>query len=152
MQRIPEDTLSLVSMPDKDGIEHCQVTLPNGAVTVLLDGKCLEACVATGREYFLLLTNDVPFEETLHVYLVSASGVVLDSASLGACYTPAWVTGLVVLPPDRIAFAFFGDDCWRVTRYASPKRRWLPWRWGPRFVRRPWRCVRYFDLHSVADA
>ncbi|PWF21448.1 hypothetical protein [Corticimicrobacter populi] len=149
MKEIPLGDLDLAVVSHKDGVPRCVVTLPTGAVTTVLFGRQLDACVATPLHYILFLSNDLIYDERLHIYLVDTQATVLDQARLGALDTAAFLSELTMDSAERIQFSFFGGDCWEILLHETPRSVWnslfsgSPWVWRPRLRRR------YFDLRSV---
>ena len=78
-----------------------------------LAGTALEAQyeVDDGGPAFVLLTSyDLPFEETLHAFLLDEEGRVVESAKLGAPYAPGVLENVHVDDewPNTLAFDFQG--------------------------------------------
>lgn len=112
---------------------------------VELDGVALmhQGAVSTGT--LLFITEDCPYEEALHVYLVGPDHRVLDALEIGVPYVPGLLTQVQWLGDDEVSFAFPGEDRWRLRVAAEPG-----WRW-PRLpgVRRPGAWGRPTRLHLV---
>ena len=91
---------------------------------MVLSGALLEAQYRTNAgDLLLFLSNDCPFEEELHVYLLSADFQVLDHEQLGWAYTPGAFRNAEIVEECRIRFAFLGDhDRWELT--ILPRPRW----------------------------
>jgi hypothetical protein len=102
-----------------------------------LSGVVLEAQFQIDGDYLLLITEGSPFEEGLHIYLLSSGFDLLDEAELSAPYNPGIVTDLAVAGSRQLDFTFIGENRWRLTvdrkahhspadRYLRrPLRRWL---------------------------
>ena len=87
----------------------------------LIDGIDLGGQYAYDDDYLLWTTYDVPYEELLHVTLLSADLRIFDKVQLGAPYTPGILSNLAITSPDSIGFSFFGGDRWRLQ--IRPNRR-----------------------------
>lgn len=83
------------------------------AIPLLIDGILLQAQYRVGSRYLILLTEDCPYEEALHVYLLNHAHQVLDALELGLPYTPGIVKNLAP-QGDTLTFSFFGEDHWRL--------------------------------------
>lgn len=68
--------------------QKSQLALNGAALPRWLDGLVLEAQFDNEGETLLCLTDDCPFEEGLHIYLMGPAGTVLDSMRAGAPYSP----------------------------------------------------------------
>lgn len=115
-----------------------------------VEGVVLEAQFRCRAGNLVVTSDDSPFEEQVHFYLVDDSFRRLDDVSLGRIYTPGILRDLSVQTDgDALTFGFFGCDRWQLTVAADP-------RWGG-FTRRfsgvrrsrswPWR--RYLALKRV---
>lgn len=102
-----------------------QITLrfaPTGDV-VKTTGAVLEAQFATGGRYVLFVTEDVPYEESLHILLIDSDLSVLDSVELSAHYTPGIFENVAIVEPDIIEFSFFDRaEKWRLKIVDTPRR------------------------------
>jgi hypothetical protein len=106
---------------------------------LLLAGSVLERQFQCGPWYLLLTSDNSPFEEVLHVYLIGRGPAVLDQLDLGQMYTPAVLSEVAVEGPDVLTFSFFGGDRWRLRVWPRPRHTWPS---GPfASVQRPWRLL-----------
>jgi hypothetical protein len=104
--------------------------------SLLLNGVVLEAALRWRDCYVLFVTDDVPFEDALHIYLLDANFHLLDSATLASIYSTGSFAAMQLLPPNRVSFHFFGDANWEVELLPEPQAR-LPFFSDPRGVTRP---------------
>lgn len=86
---------------------------------VQVDGVSLDHQWKAGDGYLLFLTEDSPFEEGLHIYLLGPDRQLRDALELAAPYAPGSMQ--VVAVEDGISFSFFGDDRWRLEVHATPQ-------------------------------
>lgn len=88
-----------------------------------LEGAVLEAqfLLDDGR-YLLLLSDDSPYEERIHVVLLDRDLSPLDTLEIGAPYTPGLLSGLEP-QGDRLRFRFAGAVF--ILRVHTRPRRWL---------------------------
>ena len=119
-----------------DDVPRLALAVPKGA-DVTVDGAMLEGAFETAAGTLLITTDDVPFEETVHLVLL-ADGTVRDQWDIGAPYTPGVVRNLST-NGNAAAFEFAGER-FRVTvnargrlvlpgaSAAGVRRRTPPWR------------------------
>jgi hypothetical protein len=71
-------------------------------------GRLLEAQfpIATENATVLLVTDDNPYEEALHIHLVNDVGTVLETITVGAPYTPGILKEPRMMSPYELAFDF----------------------------------------------
>ncbi|WP_227817819.1 hypothetical protein [Nitrogeniibacter aestuarii] len=92
-----------------------------GALTdTRVAGKILEACVRAGDETLILTTDDVPFEETLHIHLLGANHELIESVTIGAAYHTGLFRSPSVDAADALSFDFMGALRWTVRVSPSP--------------------------------
>ncbi len=85
-------------------------------------GSYLEAQYQCSLGFLLMTTEDVLYEEALHITLLSVDLKVLDTVELSHSYAPGLVRDLHIINRNTLDFTFFGNDCWRLTVFDSPKR------------------------------
>jgi hypothetical protein len=106
---------------------------------LLVAGSVLERQFQCGPGCLLLTTDNSPFEEVLHVYLIGPGPAILDQLDLGQMYTPAVLSDVAVQGRDALTFSFFGGDRWRLRVWPGPRYTWPS---GPfASVQRPWRFL-----------
>ncbi|TGN40325.1 hypothetical protein [Marinobacter confluentis] len=133
-QRIREDaSLTLAKEGNDQELATSFVTIAGKTSEEPLEGTVLEACVQLGNQYLLFLTDDIPFEDSLHIHLLDEDLERVDTATLGAPYTTGHFRNLNCVGSAGITFEFFGDCVWEIS--VSPKKRLrLPFISGPRGV------------------
>lgn len=80
---------------------------------LVVDGSSLEAQYRIDSRYLLLLTENCPYEEGLHIYLLDNAHRVLDGLELSVPYAPGTLKNLRALD-NALTFSFFGEDHWRL--------------------------------------
>ena len=93
-------------------------------VGTVLDGAVLEAQYEIGGAFLLLVSDDCPYEETLHAYLIDEQGKVLDRADLGYAYTSGVLRNIKVTGEDTLEFEFTGSSLYRLVVHSRPRRFW----------------------------
>jgi hypothetical protein len=117
---------------------------PTGAS---VPGAVLEAVVACGDRYLLFTTDDIPYEDSLHIVLVDASLRTLDAATLGSPYSTGRFAELELAPPDRVHFRFMGGTRWTVTLFPAAKARIAAFS-DPKGVSRSKPLMRWFGVEG----
>lgn len=122
MQLITPCELSLqrVAGLPADAPPLCEVVRQAEPTGVLVPGAVLEVASQWGSFFLVLATDDVPFEEMLHVHLLDARLQLLDSARIGAAYTTGAFSALPSPLPDVLRFRFIGDTDWSVQVLPAP--------------------------------
>lgn len=115
---------------------------PTGKVVT---GEILEAAIEWNGFFLAFLTDDIPQEDTLRIYLFDSRLNVRDSATLGAMYSTGSFTGLELLPPNRVQFRFIGDTTWTLELLPRDTLAW-PFFSDPTGVKRPLKLLRRFRL------
>lgn len=113
----------------------------------LIDGAILEAAVRCGDYYLAFVTDDIPHEDTLRIYLFDSHLSLIDSATLGAIYTTGSFGHVTLTPPDRIHFEFFGDTGWTL-EILNHDELALPFIADPKGVSRPFGFHRRFRIYG----
>jgi hypothetical protein len=106
--------------PAKDG-ERSRLISEEG-LSVEVEGVTLEAQFLCSRGYLVITSDDNPYEEILHFYLLNEPGQVLDELSLGQMYHPGILRNVVPHADDRLDFSFFGSERWRLAILDRPFR------------------------------
>lgn len=65
-----------------------QLALNGAPLPQWLDGVLLEAQLDNDGETLLWMTEDSPYEEGLHIYLMGPTGTVIDAMEAGAPFAP----------------------------------------------------------------
>lgn len=97
----------------KDG-PQARLIFRGRPLEIVVAGAVLEAQFARGHEFLLFVTDDCPYEEVLHLYLLDASMAVVDQVDLGAPYAPGILRDLEGVGPECVEFSFIGTERWRV--------------------------------------
>lgn len=98
-------------------LEHAQTR-----ATIQLTGKVLEAQFKVQANYLLMLTEDTPHEEALHIYLLDDGLAIKDRLEISADYTAGVIRNIKVTGADSVSFSFFEeDDHWSLQVLREPK-------------------------------
>lgn len=158
IRSLPAERLGLrplaAGTPSDTSAPSVQLHFDGRPAAQALPGARLEAafdCAGLGDAQLLLfLSDDVPFEDFLHLHLLDAELALLDSVSLGAPYS----TGRFALlgePTDRtLRFRFFGQADWTLQLLDQAETR-LPFLGDPPGVHRRFGFHRRFRLSAQPD-
>lgn len=126
MRRLSADDIDLrpLGAQTDDETPRCEVMVHGESAGTELRGARLEAAVATDdNRYLLFVTDDVPYEEFLSIYLLGPDHRLRDSATIGAMYATGQLEDVELAPPDGVTFRFGRDAPWRVRLLSHPKLR-----------------------------
>ena len=110
-------------------------------------GAVLEAAVQWQDHYLLFVTDDVPYEDFLHIILLDAQWRTVDCATLGGPYTTGSFSALSLLAPSTVRFRFIGDTDWELELLSASVFR-IPLLGDPVGVTRPFGFTRRFVLRG----
>ncbi len=121
--------------------------LQNGIPTgIIIQGSILENVIQCGECFLVFMTDDVPYEDTLSIYLLDTQLNILDSASIGGMYLTGSLSDIKLTPPNHISFNFIdGCDCF-IDILPAPKFH-IPSLSPFNIVKRPFSFYRYFFLY-----
>jgi len=86
---------------------------------LIVNGAVLETAVEWQGCRVAFLTEDIPFEDMLRIYMFDAQMTLVDAAMLGAMYSTGTFAELSMQPPNALTFRFFGGVVWRVVLLAE---------------------------------
>lgn len=112
----------------------------------MVTGEVLEASIQWKDCRLLFVTDAIPFEDSLRIYLFDARWQLLDSATLGAMYTTGAFSDLELAPPNGMRFRFVGGIRWELELLDQGVIS-LPFS-DPKGVSRPLGFRKRFKLHG----
>ncbi|MCA1248072.1 hypothetical protein [Massilia sp. MS-15] len=112
----------------------------------IVTGEVLEAALQWKGCFLLFVTDAIPFEDSLRIYLFDAGWRLLDCARLGAMYSTGHFADLVLAPPDSLRFSFIGGIAWELQLLEHDALA-LPF-CDPKGVARPFGLRRRFRLRG----
>ena len=117
--------------------------MPTGKV---IGGAVLRAALKWNEYVLLFLTDDVPFEDTLSIYLLDADLNVVDWARMYFIYATGIFSDLDLTQDNAVRFRFFAGMVWTLKLF--PKKTFvLPIISDPRGVSRPFAFSRMFQIY-----
>lgn len=114
---------------------------------LIVTGAVLEAAVEWQGCRIAFLTDDIPFEDMLRIYMFDANMTLVDAAVLGAMYSTGTFTELSLQPPNRLTFRFFGGTVWRMVLLAE-REFCIPVLSDPSGVSRKFQFFRHFRIEG----
>ena len=142
-----EFSLRLRSAYSDRALPRSEVIVAGTPTGKVLTGAILEAAIEWNGFSLAFLTDDIPQEDTLRIYLFDSRLALRDSATLGAMYSTGSFTGLELLPPNTVQFRFIGNKTW-ILQLLPQDSFALPFFSDPEGVRRPLKLHRRFRLYG----
>lgn len=143
----PED-LSIRPQPTRDDeLPRSELVLYGEATGKIVEGAVLEAAVCWKGLFLIFMTDDIPHEDTLRIYLLGARLDMLDAASLGAMYATGVFARLEVIEPNLLRFEFFGEATWTL-ELLEEQAFAVPMVSDPKGVARPFKLTQRFKLYG----
>jgi hypothetical protein len=135
-----------LASPYTDTAPASSELLMNGKPTgLIVTGAVLEAALEWQGCRIAFLTDDIPFEDMLRIYMFDAKMALVDAAVLGAMYSTGTFTELSLQPPNALTFLFFGATVWRMVLLTEPELA-LPFLSDPSGVSRKFKFFRHFRI------
>ena len=123
MEMTPVHSFSLAQLPAVEGeAARANLMLDGRPTGVSVPGIVLEAQYRCGEGYLLLTTENVPYEEAVHVLLLGPQFSVLDHVELAHPFAPGILSDLRPTGEGQLRFSFFGGDLWELTVRGTPRR------------------------------
>lgn len=147
MELLSNEEFSLRPTPmlGEEQMPQSEIVLQGIATGKLVDGAVLEAAVKWRGGYLALVTDDIPQEDTLRIYLFDLSLNLIDSATLGAMYSTGSFRDLTLAAPNFLRFRFIGATKWTLEILNRPEFS-VPFYNDPKGVHRPLSFARHFKL------
>lgn len=141
-----EASLRLTSSWSENALARSEILASGNETGQVVTGEVLEASVRWKDCSILFVTDAIPFEDSLRIYLFDARWHLLDSAKLGAMYTTGAFSDLELASPNIVRFRFIGDITWELELLdrGVPSRPFS----DPKGVSRPFGFMKRFKLHG----
>lgn len=121
MVPIAEFALRSNLSPGAEEASRSHLLYRNHETGLLVEGVVLEQQFTCSHGYLLLTTENSPYEEGLHIYLLDRKAGVLDYLQLSHPYAAGILCNVEVVDAGQLQFSFFGSDRWRLTVLNSPR-------------------------------
>lgn len=137
--------------PDDEECLKSQIIFNGTTSGTIVDGLLLEACIEWKGHFLAFLTDDIPFEEVLHIHFLDPNLALLDSFTLGELYLYAGgnFENLHLIEPNTVHFNFFGKTKWAIDLSLEKHFR-FPVLSTPLGVKTPLRFSGYLRIHSAS--
>jgi hypothetical protein len=112
----------------------------------VVTGEVLQAALQWKDCALLFVTDGIPSEDSLRIYLFDARWKLVDSATLGGMYTTGAFSDLELAPPNGVRFQFIGGITWE-RELLGDEVVSLPFT-DPKGVSRPFAFKKRFKLHG----
>jgi hypothetical protein len=143
----PEYAIRVIVPSTSETAPESEIMIDAVPAGKIIGGAVLEAALKWNDYVLLFLTDDVPFEEGLNIYLLDAKLNVLDSAQIGWMYSTGIFSNLDLTASNIVRFRFFAEQVWTL-KLLPEKEFALPIISDPLAVSRPFKFFRMFQLHS----
>lgn len=143
----PDYSIRVVTPSTSDTIPKSEILIAGVPTGKIVDGAVFEAALRWQEYTLLFLTDDVPFEDTLNIYLLDKTLNIADWARMYFMYSTGIFSNLDLTQADTVRFSFFADRTW-VLKLFPEKRFALPRIADPIGVSRPLKFFRMFQLDS----
>jgi len=144
---LPSDVSLRLESPWSETALACSRIIADGNETgQVVTGEILEAAIQWTHHRLLFITDNIPFEDHLRIYLFDAEWKILDSATLGAMYSTGVFSGLELQPPASLQFKFYGGITWSLELLDHAVAS-LPFS-DPTGVHRPFSFFKRFKIHG----
>lgn len=111
----PEYSIRLITPATPELTPQSEIMVAGMPTGKVIAGAILRAALRWGEYVLLFLTDDVPFEDTLRMYLLDRDATVLDSARMAGMYSTGIFSDLDLTEPDAVRFQFFDGIVWTLT-------------------------------------
>jgi len=147
LQETQDIVVGAIHPPTNETSPSCELMICGRPSGHRVEGCVFEAAIKYDSGYLIFLTNDIPFEDSLNIHLLSHSGLLRDTASLFWIYCTGSFEDLKIELPDKVSFRFLGDMVWRVQVLPKPILR-IPFFSEPTGVHRPFGFKRHFVVSA----
>ena len=142
-----EFAAELASPYSESELARSELVIDGKRTGIVVTVAVLEAALAWHNYRLAFLTDDIPFEETLRIYMFDSDLKTVDTASLGAMYSTGTFAELKLQPPNAVTFRFFGGIIWRMVLLTEQEFA-LPCLSDPSGVHRPFKFLRQFRVEG----
>ncbi len=155
MKTLEEHQFSTRLSPDDydEEIETCKsrVFIKNAHTDCIIDGAILESCIKCDEYYLVFMSEDIPYEDSLHISLLDKNLTILDQASLSWIYTTGTFKLIALNEPDTVVFSFFDKLVWCI-KCLPEKQFYVPFFTEPRGTHRKRGFHRHFKISALKTA
>lgn len=143
----PNFSIRVITPSASDTIPKSEILIAGVPTGKIVDGAVFEAALRWDEYALLFLTDDVPFEDTLNIYLLDAALNIVDWARMYFMYSTGVFSNLDLTQKNTVRFCFFAERIWELKLFPE-KRFALPRIFDPIGVSRPLKFFRMFQLNG----
>jgi hypothetical protein len=149
MELLSPNRFSLrIAIPASDTeLARSEILLNGRASGTVVEGAVLEAAIQWREFVLAFLTDDIPSEDSLRIYLFDDHLKIVDSAWIGAMYSTGSFRQLELSEPNMVAFSFIGGTRWTV-ELLDREIVTVPFVGEPKGVHRPFSLHRHFRVRA----
>ncbi|MYM36862.1 hypothetical protein GTP38_21260 [Duganella sp. FT94W] len=114
-------SIRVITASTSDAVPLCEVVIDGTGTGKVLQGAVFEAALKWNDEVLLFLTDDVPFEDTLNIYLLDQHLHVADYARMYFMYSTGILSDVDLTEADTVRFNFLGKKRWTLKLFAEKK-------------------------------
>lgn len=153
MKRLSESDLSLRLVNDATdtAMPHSEIIFGGRPTNIIVEGAFLEAALQWNDYVVAFMTHDIPFEESLRIYLFDRQCRTIDSAWIGMMYSTGSFSHLELTGPNTVSFQFMGDGTWSLELLENEEFA-IPVIGGLLGVHRPFQWHRHFRVRFQRDS
>ena len=153
MELVSDRILSarLIDKGDDFILPKSRIYIDEQASATIVDGACLEIAVKVDKLYMVFMTDDIPYEDILRIYLFDQKAVVLDTVILGSPYATGVFRFLEFAEPGIVTFTFIGLTKWKLQVFKKKKFH-IPFLSDPSGVLRRMRFSGYLRIEGLPVA
>lgn len=144
-------SIRLIKEGTSDEAPLCEVMISEAATGKILEGAVFKAALKWHEYILLFVTDDVPFEEGLNIYLLDSMLNVVDSAKMYFMYSTGIFSNLDLSQDDTVRFQFFGDEV-SILRLYDKKKFAIPFLSTPLGVHHQLTFFRRFEISRLSPA
>ncbi len=143
--------ISIKEIPNPSSTEplYNYLTINGHRVETPIEGALLQATLQVGDRYLVFVTDGVPHEDGLWVYLIDEHYQVIDKIWFFVMYSSGVFSDMQIKSHDTVTFSFFKDDRWQLTVHQDKKRQ-IPWVWKQFCAHRKLSFSSYLHLRCLA--
>lgn len=109
-----------------EGVPTCNLLNKASGKNIVVTGCVLEKQLDTSVGHLLFLTENNPYEEALHIHLLSKDLILLDSVEIAANYRSGLFRNFKITQPNGLQFSFLDDaETWQFELLDRPQFNFL---------------------------
>lgn len=136
-----------ITAVDSDELPMCELIIAKTNTGKIFQGAVFEAALKWNNYTLIFLTDGVPFEDALNIYLLDENLNVTDYARMYFMYSTGIFSDVDLTEADTVHFHFLGEKRWTLKLFNEGKF-YIPILSGTLGVFRPFSFFRKFHLFA----